>query len=210
MTLMKALSFSLLLSALLSFDNNANEVTPIDDETIATIQTTLEEIYATDQAFRQKIGRMRNTEDPDEALIAELWRQQSEVDAYNQQLIVDLVDQHGWPEYERFDSFMPARTILLVIQHADIELQLQYFNVIEKAYQTGNLEPSFFALFYDRVRVRQGEEQLYGTQLFTDPETGEPAFRPIQQPEELDARRAQMGLSPIAEYAAIYGIEFNH
>ena len=56
------------------------------------------------------------------------------------------------------------------------------------------------AYLIDRVRVAKNQPQLYGTQLGAD-ENGELAPRtPIEDPNNVDSRRAEMGLSTLAEY----------
>ena len=57
------------------------------------------------------------------------------------------------------------------------------------------------ALLIDRIRVRNGEPQLYGSQLHWDESAGAPIFFPIEDPANVNARRAEVGLGPIEEYA---------
>jgi hypothetical protein len=51
------------------------------------------------------------------------------------------------------------------------------------------------------VRLNAGQPQLYGTQ-FTAAGGGELAPHPIEDPERLDERRAEVGLEPFAAYEA--------
>jgi hypothetical protein len=54
------------------------------------------------------------------------------------------------------------------------------------------------ALITDRVRVRQGLPQLYGSQF--NGVDGRWIADPIEDVERLDERRASMGLPPMADY----------
>jgi hypothetical protein len=53
----------------------------------------------------------------------------------------------------------------------------------------------------DRVRVGMGEPQSYGTQFGEDAD-GRFGPEPIENPEHLDERRAEVGMEPFAEYEA--------
>ena len=55
------------------------------------------------------------------------------------------------------------------------------------------------AYLTDRVLVAEGQPQRYGTQFYTD--KGELKPRPIEDEANVDARRKEVGLPPLAEYA---------
>jgi hypothetical protein len=50
----------------------------------------------------------------------------------------------------------------------------------------------------DDVRAGEGENQIYGTRVVSDSD-GQPILYPIDDPENLDARRKAAGLPPIDE-----------
>ncbi len=50
------------------------------------------------------------------------------------------------------------------------------------------------------MRVGEGRPQLYGTQFYAD-EAGKFGPRPIEDPDNVDARRKAVGLQPLSEYA---------
>ena len=57
------------------------------------------------------------------------------------------------------------------------------------------------ALLEDRVRLRDGKPQLYGSQVTRNP-AGQWEARDLENPEKVDERRASVGLPPLAEYLA--------
>ena len=67
--------------------------------------------------------------------------------------------------------------------------------------QEGSIYPTNIAYLQDRVLMRRGEAQIYGTQ-FAGSGDGELHAHPIQDPERVDERRASVGLGPFAEYEA--------
>jgi len=95
----------------------------------------------------------------------------------------------------------------LVVQHADLPVQQHYLPIIEKAVQEGEASGSSLALLQDRVLMREGRKTLYGTQLRRNEETGEWFLWPIENEEEVDARRAAMGMVPLAAELARYPFE---
>jgi hypothetical protein len=62
----------------------------------------------------------------------------------------------------------------------------------------GEVDPIQVAMLEDRVRTFSGLPQVYGTQFDWD-ERGEMRPRPIADEAHVDARRAAIGLPPLAE-----------
>jgi len=60
----------------------------------------------------------------------------------------------------------------------------------------------------DRILMREGKKQIYGTQLHSGPKTnGKLELYPIDDEEHVDERRAIVGLQPLAEYLKQFGME---
>ena len=82
---------------------------------------------------------------------------------------VESILQNGWPD----DLNMQGnQTIFLVIQHANLQTQKEYLPVIEKAVQDNKTFPANLALLKDRMALREGKKQIYGSQIFIDSNTG--------------------------------------
>jgi hypothetical protein len=180
----------------------------LSTELISSIKSELQEILKTDQATRQEIQHALDTHSRGSAEVKALWQKQSQIDENNRKRVSDILEQYGWPELSDFGDLSAARAILLVIQHGDLEYQLQYFDRAEQAAESGNLQPYLFALLKDRVLVRQGKKQIYGSQVRIDNVTGNAYFLPIEDEANVDTRRSAVGLEPIAEYGAHYGISY--
>ena len=54
-------------------------------------------------------------------------------------------------------------------------------------------------MFYDRLLLRRGERQIYGTQLAMDKSRKLPYVLPLESPIKVDERRAKMGLNSMQE-----------
>ena len=80
--------------------------------------------------------------------------------------------------------------------------------LLEAAVASGEAWPSDLAMLTDRVLMENGKPQRYGSQLYENEETGKTEFYPIEDPTNVNARRAAVGLGPIEEYAQLFGIEY--
>ena len=81
--------------------------------------------------------------------------------------------------------------------------------MMREAVKEGNARGSSLALLEDRVALRQGERQIYGSQIGRDQETGEYFVSPLIDPENVDKRRAEVGLGTISEYVAIWDMTWD-
>jgi hypothetical protein len=73
---------------------------------------------------------------------------------------------------------------------------------MQKEFRSGALAGPNFALFIDRVLVEDGKSQIYGSRAkpFDQWEMGEPMLYPIEDEANVEKRRAEVGLSSLAEY----------
>ena len=68
---------------------------------------------------------------------------------------------------------------------------------------------SSLALLEDRVSLRKVGKQIYGSQIGKDQETGEYFISPLEDPENVDKRRAEVGLGPIADYISNWNLTWD-
>lgn len=80
---------------------------------------------------------------------------------------------------------------------------------MREAVKKGNASPSSLALLEDRVALGQGERQIYGSQIYTDKETKEKYVAPLIDPENVDKRRAEVGLGKLADYTNHFGFNWD-
>ena len=96
-----------------------------------------------------------------------------------------------------------------MVQHSDLNTQLKYLPILEKATETGKASKIDFAMLKDRVLVKQGEKQIYGTQLNWDSEMKEYYVASMIEPEKINERRASVGLGTIQEYIEYWNMEWD-
>jgi hypothetical protein len=99
-------------------------------------------------------------------------------------------------------------TAFLVIRHADPDYQKKYFPLLKEAVSKGEADPVDAAYLEDRILMREGKKQIFGTQLHTNEVTKRIGLWPIDDEEGVDARRASLGLEPLAEYLKRFGLEY--
>lgn len=130
------------------------------------------------------------------------------VDAANLPAIKRIVEQHGFPTPAMVGAD-GASAAWILVQHADADpaFQSDVLEQIKPRLQTGELKPQEYALLTDRVLTGQGRAQRYGSQL--EVRDGKFAPKPIEDPANVDARRAELGQMPLAAYvcvtAALFG-----
>ena len=111
-----------------------------------------------------------------------------------------VLAQYGWPG-RRLVGDEGSHGAWLLLQHADRDTALQRtaLQLLENAVGTGDASSRDLAYLTDRVRAAEGRPQVYGTQLQYD-SRGCASPKPSVDPAQLDARRASVGLEPVAQY----------
>lgn len=110
-----------------------------------------------------------------------------------------LDDGHGWPRLSEVGA-EAARAAFLLAQHsADKAFQRRCLDLMTPLVQEKEVEPMDWAYLLDRVRLAEGQKQVYGSQILQNPD-GTLSVAPLEDPDQVDARRAQLGMPPLAEY----------
>lgn len=130
------------------------------------------------------------------------------IDSINQDYVSKLLDSVGWPDKKTIDQ-KSRDAIFLVLQHADLAFQEKYIDSMEKAVQMGDALAKNLALLQDRIALRQGKSQIYGSQIISDPNTGEITVAPLIDPKNVNSRRYAVGLEPIEFYLSHWGIAWD-
>ncbi|RYF60781.1 MAG: hypothetical protein EOO27_04535 [Comamonadaceae bacterium] len=113
-----------------------------------------------------------------------------------------MIDDHGWPG-EHLVGAQAAEAAWLIAQHtvSDVTFMSLCAKRLTIAVNSGDAPGWQLAFLEDRVRSLTGRKQLYGTQ-FDVGEDGTVTPLPIENPDTVDDRRAQLGLNTVTERAA--------
>lgn len=147
-----------------------------------------EDILAADQQYRSSESTYAGDD---------RWQKQEALDRDNVERVLSLVEQHGWPRISDVGE-EAALAAFLVIQHADLSVQERFLPVIESLHRESEAKPVWVALLTDRIRVRSGKPQLYGTQFRLNENSGKTERFPIEDEARVNERRAALGLKEMA------------
>lgn len=161
-----------------------------------------------DQGLRLQLDKIRKDKGLNSAEEKELWKQINTLDSINLAKVSTLIDQKGWLSPEQV-GFVGNQTLFLVIQHANLTVQQKYLPIMRTAVKKGNALAKDLALLEDRVAMREGKNQIYGSQAGIDKETKSYYLYPVIDPDNLDARRATVGLEPIANYLKNFNLSWD-
>lgn len=129
-------------------------------------------------------------------------------DSVNYVKVAEILDKYGWVGIDKVGG-QANHTLFLVIQHSDLKTQQKYLPMMKKAVKSKNASANSLALLEDRVALGEGKRQIYGSQIGRDNETQKNYVLPLEDPENVDKRRAKVGLAPFAEYVKRWDIGWN-
>lgn len=117
----------------------------------------------------------------------------------NLKKVKEILGKEGWPD----STLIGERGNLIicaVLQHADQETREHYIPRMKQAVMDKKLEARWLVRAEDRIRTDKGELQMYGGQMKWYPKTKTFNVWPVHDPVNIDKRRAEIGLIPIAEH----------
>ena len=167
----------------------------------------LDTIYKNDQGGRLKMNEVRTKYGQDSKEMRDLWKEQNYHDSMDLVKIINILDKYGWVGADVVGG-RGNQTIFLVIQHADIKTQQKYLPMMREAVKNKKAQPSALALLEDRVALREGRKQIYGSQIHGGP-GGQGWVSPLEDPDNVDKRRAEVGLGPLADYVKQWDIKWD-
>lgn len=121
------------------------------------------------------------------------------VDRENTEWMKGLVDEHGWPKVSEVEPDGAQAAFLLVQHSPDTAFQRRCLDLMTPLVKEGEVNAVNWAYLLDRVLLAEGKKQVFGTQFMVGPD-GKPELRPLEDPETVDERRAELGMPPLEEY----------
>lgn len=110
----------------------------------------------------------------------------------------EIIANHGWLGFSLVGE-RGAHAAWRIAQHSIGEpaFMRQCRDLLRQASANGDAHPWQHAYMDDRIRLFEGLPQRYGTQLREGENGLEPS--PLEDPENVDARRQKLGLPPLSE-----------
>lgn len=172
------------------------------------LMAKLDSIHDEDQKYRLELGEIQKKYGFDSAEQKVQWKIINLKDSVNLIKVTAILDKFGWLGSEIVGQ-KGNSTLFLVIQHSDQKTQEKYLPMMRDAVKKGKAQGSSLALLEDRVALAQGKKQIYGSQISRNSETNLFYVMPLENPESVNERRAQVGLGPIEDYVSNWKIKWN-
>lgn len=171
-----------------------------DDPAIAGYQRRISELWVRDQAGRLTYVALRTDDRDGEAFWAQRLATANAVmtDHDSTELMRQVLVDYDWVDRVRFGARISSHAWILV-QHADDHPEFQQVALarMEPYLESGGVNAREYAYLSDRVAVNTGQDQIYGTQPADQcNEDGSLDLKPVRDIDQLDERRAAMGLGP--------------
>ena len=158
------------------------------------------ELFGEKVEFPQVAAEIKKMIDADQEM-RERWEDDDfsdeDLDSIHTDRMKEIVSEIGWPTIPKV-GLAGAESAWLLVQHADHDVDFQIYCLdLMKSAPKDEVGTVNIAYLEDRVRVNQGRGQLYGTQ-FTQ-ENNQHIPRTIEDADNVDARRAEIGMGPLQE-----------
>lgn len=143
-----------------------------------------------DQATRQKTGMLTAAEA----------KQFFHQDSVHLVRLRQIVARHGWPGRDEIGQSGNEALFLLLLHSDNAAVLTEFLPVVRHAVQQGQTEAKSLAYLEDRLAMRQGKRQRYGTQFQQSEQTQLLETYPVENPAQVDVRRYAVGLPPLVVY----------
>lgn len=182
------------------------------------IKEKLEEIYQRDK----KLNKLLQSMDIDERVAfgrdiglseaestGDLAPIQSSMDSLHLEIVEDILKTHGYPGKSMVGESNSEVAWNILQRHPD--KIVVYKKLIEDAGREGEIPMTVLATMQDRILMHENKPQLYGTQAYLRG-NGEGFIWPVENPEEVNERRKEMGFeTTVEEYGKeIFGEDFQY
>lgn len=178
------------------------------------LMSMLDSMGRLDQQYRSVMSSVAEQYGWSSPKMDSLWSLQNTIDESNILKLEQIISSFGFPGRSLVGD-SGSRYAFLILQHSNDAIMEKYYDEVLCAGKEGELAMNRVAMYQDRVLMRRGEKQIYGTQIrserLVDPHTGEnydsAYVWPIIDPDNVNNRRFKVGLNePIEEYAAKFGV----
>ena len=156
--------------------------------------TQLAALWEKDQYWRFRLGKAYEKNDTVSANA--IWKKLKPTDSINLIRLQAIMDRIGWPTVSKVGK-PGASTAFLIIDHSPREIMEKYFPFLETAAKNGDASLASYATMKDRILVNRGKKQIYGTQRYWDSKTNKFIYFPIEDEQNVNARRKEVGLEPL-------------
>ena len=113
-----------------------------------------------------------------------------DTDSTNLIMVNEILSEGGFPRKSEVGEFA-LLAVWSVFQHNPLEQQKEFLPQLEEAVRNGDVAPMYLAMLKDRIDIREGRPQKYGTQR------GPEGLCPLLDASRVNEWRKEVGLPPI-------------
>lgn len=170
------------------------------------LRGTLKKILNDDQDIRLEYVSAQIMRASDDKM-AELTERMARTDSINQSKIAAIFDKYGWLGSNKVGDAAPVQ--FYILQHSPVKMQIKYKSTLQKGVKCGDIQPSQYAEFEDRIAILSKKKQTYGTQILYNDE-GKPYVAECINPKKVNDLRRKVGLPPMGEYLEQWGLKWEY
>ncbi|MCE3280456.1 MAG: hypothetical protein K0S44_2647 [Bacteroidetes bacterium] len=165
----------------------------------------MDSVYKDDQTYRFRQISINREFGPDSPEGKNIKKIIHEKDSLNEFIVSDVLDRYGWLGKEVI-GINGNTTLALVLQHSSLKTQIKHLPIMREAFKNKKTDGYDLAIVEDKVLLRQGKKQKYGSYLIGSGKKY--TIAPIEDPANIDQTRAELGLVPFDEYLRNYGLRW--
>ncbi len=164
-----------------------------------SLRIVLEKMVYRDQEIRRILIDSIGLQSPDAGKYV---KQMMDIDADNQQKLKVILDKYGWIPQSKIGK-KAAEAFFYIVQHADAGLMEKWFPEFKRLADINEADKVACAMMEDRLLMRRGRKQIYGSQAATFRADGKLAIWPIENPKTVNERRKKLGFPLTVEENAV-------
>ncbi len=169
-----------------------------------TLMAVLDTIYQRDQGYRLQIDGIEEAYGLESEEMNAYLKKMNEQDSLNLIKVEKILNERGWLGPDII-GYVGNLTLWLVIQHSAPDVVETYLPMMREAVLKGDARADHLGYLEDRNKKDQNKKQIYGSQFGNDNLTGEGYVWPLEDPDNVDKRRADIGLGTMQEYLSELG-----
>ena len=154
------------------------------------LKRKLEWIFERDQ-YDRMLWSLTANRHPEQTRRNEILRASAwDTDSTNLVMVNEVLKDGEFPRKSQVGEFA-LLAVWSVFQHNPLEQQKEFLPQMEEAVRNGDISPMYLAMLKDRIDVREGRPQKYGTQWGPD------GLCPLLDASRVNEWRREVGLPPI-------------
>ncbi len=176
-------------------------------EQLDTLKIQLETLFKKDQAFRKIYKEAEKKLGKDSFEMEYFWQIVEGQDKVLEKELSLIIDTYGWLGISQVGRL--ANTAQwAVLQHGPLHLKEKYAPLLKESVLHKESRANHYASLIDWMLINSNRLQMYGTAIKSDDEN-KLQFYDIKDPELINKRRKEIGLSSIQEFAKSKNMVWN-